>query len=229
MARVLVLREAEDAARTADVLRAHGHEPLLLPLQEVRPLDPPLEGGPFGGFLATSAHAAPWLARHAAGTALPVLAVGERTAEALRAAGLPEVVAGPGRARDLPALAARLPSGDAPLVYAAGRTRLPDLEAGLLAADVRFRTLEVYDMVERRPGEDELDRLTESGPPDAVLLLSRGQAALFEALAARRPGLRPAALRHLCLSSAVADGLSPGRVAEWPAEPSLDALLARLG
>lgn len=229
MARVLVLREAEDAARTADMLRARGHEPLLLPLQAVRPLDPPLGAGPIGGFLATSAHAAPWLARHAAGTGLAVLAIGERTAEALRAAGVSQAVAGPGRAADLAALVSRLPLGAKPLVYAAGRVRLPDLEAGLLAAGVPFRTLEVYDMIERRPGENELDRLAAGGPPDAVLLLSRRQAELFEALAARRPALRPAGLRHLCLSEAVAARLQPGSASEWADRPTLSALLARLG
>lgn len=227
MARVLVLREAEDARRTAERLAARGHEACLLPLQEARALEPPLGAGPVGGFLATSAQAAPWLARHAAGRGLPVLAVGRRTAEALRAAGVADVVAGPGRAADLCALAASLmPS--APLVYAAGRVRLPDLEAGLEASGVPFRTVEVYDMADRTPGDAELDRLAAGGPLDAVLLLSRSQAELFGALTLRRPGDFPPELRHLCLSEAIARRLSPGRRAEWSARPTLDALLALL-
>lgn len=227
MARVLVLREREDAARTAEALRARGHEPLILPLQEVRRLDPPLGEGPVGGFLATSAHAAPWLARHAAGTGLPVLAVGERTAEALRAAGVADATAGPGRAGELVALAASLRTA-APLVYAAGRVRLPDLEAGLAAAGVPCRTVEVYDMADRTPGEAELDALTRGGLPEAVLLLSRRQAELFGALTIRRPDVFPSRIRHLCLSEAIAQGLVPERRAEWSARPRLDVLLARL-
>lgn len=229
MARVLVLREPGDAARTAAMLRRRGHEPMLLPLQAVRPLDPSLGREPVGGFLATSAHAAPWLARHAAATGRPVLAVGERTAEALRDAGVAAVVAGPGRAKDLVPLAASLADGQAPLVYAAGRVRLPDLEAGLDAAGVLFRTLEVYEMIDRRPAADELARLVAGGPPDAVLVLSRRQAELFEDWAPQGDALHRADLRFLCLSEAVAASLRPGRRAEWGARPALEDLLARLG
>lgn len=228
MARVLVLREAEDAARTAGILQGRGHEPLILPLQVVHPLDPPLGGQPVGGFLATSAHAAPWLARHAAASRAPVLAVGERTAGALRELGVRNVVAGPGRAADLVPLAATLGAADAPLVYAAGRVRLPDLETGLRAAGIPFRTLVVYEMADRRPDEAELARVLIDGPPDAVLLLSRRQAELFEDLGARHPGLLPDDLRALCLSQAVAARLGPKRRAEWGAMPTLAHLLAGL-
>ncbi|WP_168990556.1 uroporphyrinogen-III synthase [Aureimonas flava] len=227
MARVLVLREAEDGTRTAEALRARGHEPLLLPLQTACLLDPPPGGGPVGGFIATSAHAAPWLARHAAG--MPVLAVGARTAEALRGAGLGRVVEGPGRARDLVPMAAALGSkAGAPLVYAAGRLRLPDLETGLRARAVPFRTIEVYGMDDRVPDEAEIDRALAGGLPDAALILSRRQAELFEALAARRAALLHPALRPLCLSAAVAARLRPGRRGEWGERPTLDRLLALL-
>lgn len=225
MARVLVLREPEDGARTAAILRARGHEPLLLPLQVVRPLVPPLGPEPVGGFVATSAHAAPWLAAHATGA--PVLAVGARTAEALRARGISGVIEGPGQAEDLVPLAEALRSR-APLVYAAGRVRLPDLERGLAARGVAVRTLEVYDMADRRPTDEEIDRVLAGGVPDAVLLLSRRQADLFEALSSSRPALRRLGLRPLCLSQAVAARLDPSRRAEWGARPTLDSLLARL-
>ncbi len=211
------------------MLRARGHEPLLLPLQEVRPLDPPLGAGPFGGFLATSTHAAPWLARHAAGANLPVLAVGARTAEALRAAGVRQAVAGPGRAADLAALAAEAGPGGAPLVYAAGQVRLPDLEACLRAAGVAHEVRVVYAMDERRPDDAEIEALGRGGPPDAVFLLSRRQTELFEELAARRPDFLPVSMRHLCLSQAVAARLAGGREGEWGVRPTLDDLLERLG
>jgi uroporphyrinogen-III synthase len=227
VARVLVLREPEDGARTAAILRARGHEPLLLPLQVVRPLVPPLGPEPVGGFLATSAHAAPWLAAHATGAGAPVLAVGARTAEALHARGIPDVIEGPGRAEDLVSLAEALRSR-APLVYAAGRVRLPDLERGLAARGVAVRALEVYDMADRRPTDEEIDRVLSGGVPDAVLLLSRRQAELFEALSSSRPALRSLGLRPLCLSEAVAARLDPSRRPEWGARPTLEDLLARL-
>ncbi|WP_416357459.1 uroporphyrinogen-III synthase [Aureimonas phyllosphaerae] len=227
MARVLVLREPEDGARTAAILRARGHEPLMLPLQAVCPLWPPLGQEPIGGFVATSAHAAPWLARHATGTGAPVLAVGARTAEALRSKGVSGVIEGPGRAEDLVPLAEAL-RAQAPLVYAAGRTRLPDLEAGLRARGVAFRTLEVYDMVDRLPADPEVDQALAGGAPDAVLILSRRQADLFETLSSRRPELRAPGPRPLCLSEAVAARLDPSRRPEWGARSTLEGLLTRL-
>nr|WP_281411775.1 uroporphyrinogen-III synthase [Aureimonas phyllosphaerae] len=222
------MREPEDGARTAAILRARGHEPLMLPLQAVHPLWPPLGAEPLGGFVATSAHAAPWLARHATGTGAPVLAVGARTAEALRSKGISEVIEGPGRAEDLVPLAEALRS-QAPLVYAAGRIRLPDLEAGLRARGVAFRTLEVYDMVDRLPADAQVELALTGGAPDAVLLLSRRQADLFEALSTRHPELRAGSIRPLCLSQAVAARLASTRRPEWGARPTLDDLVARLG
>jgi uroporphyrinogen-III synthase len=137
------------------------------------------------------------------------------------------VIEGPGRAEDLVPLAEALRSR-APLVYAAGRVRLPDLERGLAARGVAVRALEVYDMADRRPTDEEIDRVLSGGVPDAVLLLSRRQAELFEALSSSRPALRSLGLRPLCLSEAVAARLDPSRRPEWGARPTLEDLLARL-
>ena len=83
---VLVTRPREQAAETARLLRAAGHEVLLDPLLEIRRLPPPmLEPGEVAAVAVTSANAAP--AASAAPADLPVFAVGEATARALRAAG----------------------------------------------------------------------------------------------------------------------------------------------
>ncbi|MBL8588181.1 MAG: uroporphyrinogen-III synthase, partial [Methylobacteriaceae bacterium] len=53
----LVTRAADEAQRTADALRAAGHEPLLAPLTEIRILPMAAPEGRFDGVVATSAHA----------------------------------------------------------------------------------------------------------------------------------------------------------------------------
>src|SRR5438128_1809813 len=63
--RLLVTRPAPDGERTAAVLRARGHEVLLLPLLRVEFIpDAPLGPGPWDGVLMTSANAARALAVH---------------------------------------------------------------------------------------------------------------------------------------------------------------------
>ncbi|WP_182086167.1 uroporphyrinogen-III synthase [Aureimonas sp. ME7] len=229
MARVLILREEADARRTAADVRARGHEALILPLQCVRPLDPPAGSEPLSGLIVTSAHAAAWAAGRASGSSFPILAVGARTAAALRAHGARNVVTGPGRASDLVALAADMIEGEQPFLYAAGRVRLPDLEEGLAAAGLPFRVAEIYDMVDRAITAEDVAAVLRDGAPDSVLLLSRRQAELFADLRARHGHAFPETLRCLCLSAGIAACLPAGEHAEWPDEPVLARLLDRLG
>ena len=61
--RLLVTRPEADAARTAQALRARGHEVLVAPLLRVESIDADF-GGPFDAVLMTSANAARALASH---------------------------------------------------------------------------------------------------------------------------------------------------------------------
>lgn len=74
MARVLILRERDEARRTAAALEARGHQPLILPLEAARPLDQGPPQGAFAGFAVTSARAVPALARHFPADRRPVFA-----------------------------------------------------------------------------------------------------------------------------------------------------------
>src|SRR5262249_27244867 len=103
--RLLVTRPQEDARRTASSLAARGHEARIAPLLKIETvagadLGPP----PWQAVLMTSANAAQAIARHpelGQLRALPVLAVGRRTAEAARAVGFADVISVDGSAGEL--------------------------------------------------------------------------------------------------------------------------------
>ncbi|MFD2236487.1 uroporphyrinogen-III synthase [Aureimonas populi] len=232
MARLLILRDRAAADATAEAVRRAGHVPLLLPLQEISPLDPPLPPGPFAGFLVTSANAVPWLARRRPGDGPPVLAVGARTAQAARAAGLGPVQEGAGEALSLrePARALARRTG-LPLLYAAGRVREPSLERALRADGTPFALAEAYEARLRQPAREEVAAALQGRAPDAVLLLSASQARGHAALAEAFADLFEPAPRLLCLSARVAAALPPPLAAcvMVGERPELSALLARYG
>ncbi|WP_062017139.1 uroporphyrinogen-III synthase [Aureimonas sp. AU4] len=203
MARFLSLRGKEDASGLADLFAARGHEVVVLPLQEVVTLPAALPQGPFAAVLATSAHAAPWLGCHPELCDLPALAVGERTASALRGAGWRDVRVGAGEAGALVDPAREIVNSRAlPVLYAAGRVRRPETEAAFAAAGLVLRTVEVYDAPLRAPRDREVEALLREGSIDGVLLLSLAQACCFAAFSGL---LRPA--RLLCLSARIRDAL----------------------
>lgn len=120
--RALVLRPAPGNARTCAALVAAGAEPVALPLFETVPIAWQLpDAGAFDALLLTSAAAV----RHAgdglfALGALPVVAVGDATATAARAAGLNVTLVGQGDAASVVARAAAWPR----LLHLAGRERV---------------------------------------------------------------------------------------------------------
>ncbi|MEE8274408.1 MAG: uroporphyrinogen-III synthase, partial [Alphaproteobacteria bacterium] len=90
--RVLITRPREDAEALAEALAVRGVEALVEPLLEIVPLNP----GDFDlagvqAALLTSANGARALAAATGSRDVPVLAVGEATAAAARAAGFAEV------------------------------------------------------------------------------------------------------------------------------------------
>ena len=92
MVRVLITRPREDAEALAEALAVRGVEALVEPLLEIVPLNP----GDFDlagvqAALLTSANGARALAAATGLRDVPVLAVGEATAAAARAAGFAEV------------------------------------------------------------------------------------------------------------------------------------------
>jgi uroporphyrinogen-III synthase len=215
-------------------LRARGHDVMVAPLLRIETLaDAALVGAPWTAILVTSANAAV-IARHARAVelrALPVLAVGCRSAQAMRAAGFGDVTPAGGDARALAAFAEKRLAPGASLLYLAGADRSGDLAAALSPRGFVVNTCVIY----RAVAESAL-------PPLAADALARGlggvlhfsrRSAQVYVEAARHAGLGAKALAgpaHFCLSAQVAEPLIEAaaadiRVAAAPTEESLLALI----
>lgn len=234
MARVLVTRPEPGATATARRLTALGHEPLLLPLSEIRPLEavlPPADA--VDAVAITSANAL----RHLAGGVpaglldKPCHAVGARSAEAARAAGFSRVSEGEG---DGAALAAAIVRDEPPggrILYLCGRLRRPEFEAALGAGGFACLAVETYGSVFREPDAGTLATLVGDASADATLVYSPEAAACVSRVATSGATARFfEKTRFLCLSRAVAarlEGIDPRRSC-WSDTPNEDALLALL-
>ena len=231
--RVVVTRPQADGARTAAALEARGHEVLLAPLMQAERIVADL-AGIWGGVIVTSANA-PGAIDDAARPALlglPVYAVGQRSAEAARAAGFTDVVSAAGDARDLARLIAqRQIPAKAPLLYLAGEDRAADLIQALAARGLAAELRVVYRAV-TLPFPPALEAALEAGDVEAVLHFSRRSAQSYVA-GARDAGIADPALAvlHYCLSDQVAEplraaGAGQVAVAPRPDEAALIALLS---
>jgi len=207
--RVLVTRPRPDGERTAAALRARGHDVLLTPLMQVRPV-PAVLAGNWSAVIVSSSNALRVLPAEqlAPLLRLPLYAIGERSAEAARAAGFHEVRRSLGDANALVHLVAeRYANERAPHLYLAGEHRAADIEGALARKDIKVATIVVYrNMTTGFPPE--LIGAVERGMIDAALHFSRRSAENFVA-GAKSAGLVAQALapRHLCLSEQVAEPL----------------------
>ncbi len=205
--RLIVTRPQPDGARTANALRALGHDVLEAPLMQLEPLAADLSGG-WGAIIITSAHATAAIADNPAREALlklPVLAVGRRSAEAAREAGFSAVTSAGGDVRDLVRLViGRRADAKAPLLYLAGEDRAADLVSELAARGAAAEMRIVYRAV-TAPFPPELIAALKNGEVDAVLHFSKRSADNFLA-GARQAGLTEQALgaAHFCLSAQIA-------------------------
>jgi uroporphyrinogen-III synthase len=234
--RVLVTRPEPGAARTAARLAALGHQPILLPLSETRPLptDDVMLPADAAAVAVTSANAL----RHAQTSLLgrlahlPCYAVGRRTGEASRNAGFGPVSEGPGDAAGLAeAIGPKLAGGT--LVYLCGRERFPGFEADLAASGVRVHAVETYDTVPLDwPSEAVAARLGHRSV--TALLLYSARAAQAAAALLARPELAElfGACRVLALSERIGGafraGAATGKVCV-AAAPNEDGLVELLG
>ncbi|GJE53878.1 uroporphyrinogen-III synthase [Methylobacterium thuringiense] len=229
--RIWVARPEPGAARTAERLRALGHEPLLAPVLFVVPSEGPRPRGAFDGVLLTSAQGAGLLAAAGLASDVPVFAVGRRTAEAARAAGLARVVAAEGDAATLARRVAASLRPGACLLHVAGEDRKAEPGASLDAAGYRVTVWEAYAAraVDALPAP--VTEALGDGSLAAVLHYSRRSTATALRLT-QTAGLDGAfrGVEHYCLSADVAVPLvEAGLVAHFvAARPSEDALLAGL-
>jgi uroporphyrinogen-III synthase len=233
--RLLLTRPEPDAQRTAAALRAQGHDVVAAPLLRIAPVtDAQIGDGPWAAILITSANAAHAIAAHARVTplrALPVFAVGQRSAEAVAAAGFADVTSADGNVTDLARLVATRMQPAAPLLYLAGEDRSGDLAGNLRAHGFAVETIIVYRAVAATGLLPVAAEALSSGI-DGVLHFSRRSAEAY-VNAARAAGMLANALKpvHFCLSAQVAEPLAQAgtadiRVAERPSEAALLALIA---
>ncbi|WP_445501152.1 uroporphyrinogen-III synthase [Microvirga sp. G4-2] len=230
--RVLVTRAKDDAERTAQKLAALGHEALIAPVLRIVPTGDPAPAGICDAVIVTSAHAVEALSS-CADKSVPVFAVGERTAEVLRAEGFASVMAADGDAISLSRVIRETLQPPLTLLHVTGRHHKEEPASSLRAAGFKVLTWETYEAraAESLPGEAvEAFRTGEIG---AALHYSRRSADLFVRLA-ERAGLH-AAIRecpHLCLSADVAAPLRAAgtatRVADQPDEDALLKLVMSL-
>jgi uroporphyrinogen-III synthase len=231
--RVVVTRPQADSERTADALRARGHEVLVAPLLRVEPVAADLSGG-WGGVIITSANTPGAIAGNLARAALvtlPLFAVGQRSADSARKAGFADVTSAGGDVRDLVQLiAARRADAAAPLLYLAGEDRAADLVAELAVHGVASEMRVVY-RATTAPFPSTLTAALQAGDVDAVLHFSKRSAENYIA-GARQEGIieQALAVRHFCLARPIAEPLSGAgagsiAVAKRPDEAALLGLL----
>jgi uroporphyrinogen-III synthase len=232
--RLLVTRPEPDAERTAAALRARGHEVLISPLLRIEPLpDARIPPGSFAALLVTSANVAPAIAAHARFAqlrSLPVFAVGDRSAEAMRATGFADVTSAQGDVGDLTALAASRIAPRAALLYLAGADRSGDLAGALAGRGFAVSTVVIY----RAAPVAALSPIAATAIEviDGVLHFSRRSAEMY-LKAARAGGVYDDAVRpmiHFCMSAHVAEpliraGATDIRVAREPSETMLLSLI----
>src|SRR4029078_3053703 len=180
--RVLIRRPLPDGERTAAALRTRGYDVLLVPLMQVRPVAA-VGGVNWSAVIVTSANALRVLSAEqlAPLLALPLYAVGQRSADVGRELGFREVRSPNGNAKDLVRLVAdRHANEDAPYLYLVGEDRAADIEAALAKHGIKAETVIVYRAmtIGFRP---ELFNAVERDEIGAVLHFSRRSADNFVA------------------------------------------------
>jgi uroporphyrinogen-III synthase len=228
--KLLVTRPEPDGERTAEALRARGHEVLLAPMLRMQAVDFTVADERYEAVVMTSANATRALAGHpqlARLTALPALTVGRHTAEAARAAGFRHVHSAEGDQRELAALL-RARFSNTTLLYLAGEDRAGDLAGDLAASGICVHTAVAYRAVKVLHFPAEIEAALAEQSLDGVLHFSRRSAEAYAACVAQR-GHALAPL-HFCLSQAVSEplvaaGATGIRIAPRPEEAALLALL----
>jgi uroporphyrinogen-III synthase len=232
--RLLVTRPEPDATRTAQTLRARGHEVLVAPLLSTQTVDAEF-AGPYVAVLMTSANAARAVVAHKRAAelrALPAYVVGNRTAEAARDAGFADVESADGALPDLVGLvAARFGGSRAPLLYLGGEDRAGDLAGDLSARGIAVETAIIYRAVAAEGLPAELRQALSNEQLDGALHYSRRSVATLIELS-RSAGVLSAVLdlAHYCVSQEVAVPLreaGAGRIsiAPRPVEAAMIGLL----
>jgi uroporphyrinogen-III synthase len=234
MARVLVTRAADQAAETASLLMALGHQPIVAPLRHVERLVAKLDGPLPERIVVTSRNALAGVIVPSAWADIPLVAVGKATALAASTAGFTRVTAAAGDAHSVASIVLAQGLSTKPVLYLAGQPRKPHFEAMLDAAGQPVRVIETYRMVENQHFTEAVSQAVENGGLDAILHFSAESAVAFLVALGRAGSSVPSiAIRHVVLSEDVAQPLMaagiPADQISIARQPEQRALLDALG
>lgn len=209
--KVLVLRPERAGVRTAEALRGLGHEPILAPVLAIEDLDSAIPDIAYDAVLATSANGLRKLARRpeiASLSRLPLIAVGDRTAEAGREAGFADVHVAEGDGRALVAEAKVRFAAPARFLHAAGADRAFDIAGALNAEGYDVTVVELYRASAATSLPEPARAALASGEIDVVLHHSGRIAENFLRLSVEA-GLGDAAraVAHVALAGRIASAL----------------------
>ena len=198
--RIAITRAMPEAEESAARIRALGGEALIAPLLRIVPRAHDADAAGAQALIFTSVNGARAFAGEAPDT--PALAVGDATAEALRARGFRDVRSADGNGPALAALAIEtLAPAAGKLIYIRGAHAAFDLASALEAAGFAVDARIAYAAEQAKALPPAL-----AAPLDVVLFYSARAASAYRALGAPQTGQRIAA----CMSQGVAEALGPG-------------------
>lgn len=203
---VLLTRPAAENAEIAAALARRGIETLAWPLTRIVASSAPIELPPdCAGLLITSANGLRAFAGLCPERALPVLAVGRRTAELARALGFAEAESADGDATALVQLART--RGLSPLFHPRGADQRVDLAEALGAHGIVLYAAVVYSAEQAADAPAAVLEAMRRGSVDIISLWSRRNACLFSNFLARHPEIALAPLYAVTISDAAAGPL----------------------
>ncbi len=234
--RVLVTRARADAEETARLLSDRGVETELEPLLTINWLspEPPVPEAPIA-YAVTSRNGAEALGRRMQGHAIhcPVFAVGDRTAEILRAQDIPDVRSAEGDVNDLAAMicadmAGQAQNMDGPVVHIGGEETAGDLTGTLERMGLSACRVVAYRVETPKTLSSETVAAIRTGRIDGVIHFSPRSAETFVRLAAKAAlGAALAGLDAFCMSEAVRKKAESGgwRQCFVATRPTLEAMI----
>jgi uroporphyrinogen-III synthase len=231
--RALVTRPRGEAQALAVLLARRGIEAVVEPLIEIADTGgaPPDLAG-VQAVLCTSANGVRALARASAERAVPLFAVGDRTAQAARDAGFAPVESAGGDIADLAALVRRRLRPEAGrLMHIAGSAVAGDLAALLGAEGFAVERAVLYEARPAAALTSATARLIEAGKIDVALFFSPRTAAIFTRLAVEAEiaaGLAAAVAISISRAADAALAGLPFRDRLVAAHPTQTALLAAM-
>lgn len=228
--RILITRPRPDAEALAETLAAMGHDALIEPMLEYRPVDSAaIDLAGVQALLFTSANGVRAFAGISADRTVPVYTVGAASARQARALGFTSVHSAGGDVRSLGRLvAAELDTGAGPLLHIAGSDVAGDLGHDLGARKFTIERKILYRMLKARGLSSAARDALRGGTIDGAVFYSPRTAATFVALLENEDIQASAgSSAAFCLSPAVAEQARrlPWRQVVVAEQPTADGLL----